>query len=335
MFIDYAKAHLKAGDGGDGIASFRREKYVPLGGPNGGDGGKGGDILFVADRNVNTLIDFKYQPNIKAKNGIKGQGSNKTGKSGKTVKVRIPVGTVVKNLETEVVLYDFVKDQESFLIAKGGKGGLGNQHFASSTNQAPRKFTPGEPGDEFDVSLELKLIAEVGLVGFPNAGKSTFLSVVSEARPKVANYPFTTLEPSLGVAKVDGDHALLIADIPGLIEGAHKNKGLGIQFLKHIERTKVLLFVLDMAGTDGRSPVADFEVLNKELSFYKETLLDKEILVAANKMDVPEAAENLKTFTTEYPEWKNRTYTLSAVTQEGVRALLRDLNQKVLKEKVS
>jgi len=333
MFIDYAKAHIKAGNGGDGVVSFRREKFVPLGGPNGGDGGRGGDVLFLADRNMNTLIDFKFQPNLKAKDGVKGQGSNKTGKSGKTVKIRIPVGTIIKHLRTEEVIYDFVKDGESFVVARGGKGGLGNQHFATSSNHTPRKATLGEKGDKFDVSLELKLIAEVGLVGFPNAGKSTFLSVVSEARPKVANYPFTTLSPSLGVAKVDGqDHALLVADIPGLIEGAHQNKGLGIQFLKHIERTKVLLFVLDMAGTDGRSPMDDFKVLKKELSYYAQTLLDKEVLVAANKMDVPEAAENLSKFNEQFADWKDKVHPISAVTQEGIKLLLRELHRKVSQE---
>ncbi len=335
MFIDYAKAHLKAGDGGNGAVSFRREKYVPLGGPNGGDGGRGGDILFVADRNVNTLIDFKYQPNLRARNGANGQRSNMTGKSGKTVTIRVPVGTVVKRFPEETLIYDFAHDGERFVVAKGGKGGLGNQHFATPSNQAPKKAIPGEPGEEFEASLELKLVAEVGLVGFPNAGKSTLLSVVSQARPKIANYPFTTLEPSLGVAKVDGeDHALLIADIPGLIEGAHKNKGLGIQFLKHIERTKVLLFILDMAGTDGRSPLEDYRILRQELSHYKETLLDKEMVIAANKMDIPEAKETLKKFQTEFASERDKVYPISAVTRKGLKPLLRALHHKVTQKEL-
>ncbi len=331
MFIDYAKATIKAGDGGDGVARFRREKYVPLGGPSGGDGGRGGDVLFVADCNVNTLIDFKFQPRIIAKDGADGGNSNKTGKSGKTVTVRIPVGTLIRDLETEELIYDFVQDGEEVILATGGKGGLGNQHFATSSNQVPRKFTEGKDGDELSVSLELKLIAEVGLVGYPNAGKSTLLSVVSQARPKIANYPFTTLKPSLGVAPIDSDHALLIADIPGLIEGAHENKGLGIQFLRHIERTKVLLFMLDMAGTDVRSPVEDFKVLRNELKCYDEALLDKEMVIAANKMDVPEAADNLKEFQKAFPKLKKQVLPISAVTQQGLKELLYELHDRVTK----
>lgn len=333
MFIDFAKAYLKAGDGGDGFASFRREKYVPMGGPNGGDGGSGGDIFFIADRNLNTLIDFKFQPRVEAKNGASGGTSNMTGKSGKPVKVRIPVGTVVKRTDSGQLIHDFTRDEEIVLMAKGGKGGLGNQHFATPSNQAPQKFTEGKPGEAFEVSLELKLIAEVGLVGFPNAGKSTFLSVVSQAKPKIANYPFTTLQPSLGVAKIEGDYALLIADIPGLIEGAHENKGLGIQFLRHIERTKVLLFILDMAGTDARSPLKDFEVLRHELSCYQVDLLEKEMLIAANKMDMPESAENLKGFYKKFPKFKKKVYPISAITREGLKPLLFELLKCVTKEK--
>lgn len=329
MFIDTAKAHIQAGKGGNGCVSFRREKFVPLGGPDGGDGGKGGDIVFVADRNVNTLIDFKYQPNIRAKNGGHGKGKNQTGKSGKQVLVRVPVGTVIRRLENESLLHDFAEDRDTFVVARGGKGGLGNQHFATSVNQAPRKTTPGEAGEVFDIGLELKLVAEVGLVGFPNAGKSTFLSVVSHAKPKIASYPFTTLEPVLGVAPAGSDHSLLIADIPGLIEGAHENRGLGIRFLRHIERTKALLFILDMSGVDNRSPLDDFEILKKELSFYGSGLTGKKYLIAANKMDVTESKENLNLFIKKFPKEKKVLFPISSVAKKGIQPLLKALDQMV------
>lgn len=333
MFIDTAKARLKAGKGGNGVSSFRREKFVPLGGPDGGDGGKGGDIVFIADRNVNTLIDFKFQPNIVAKNGANGKGANKTGRSVKPVKVRVPVGTVVKVHPDERLIHDFVQDGESLVVAQGGKGGLGNQHFATSANRTPRKATPGEPGEAFEVSLELKLIAQVGLVGFPNAGKSTFLSVVSHAKPKIASYPFTTLEPSLGVVKQDGHQSsLLIADIPGLIEGAHDNRGLGIQFLRHIERTKVLLFIIDMSGLEGRNPIEDFDVLRKELKFYDSNLLKKEYFIAANKMDIPDSKKNLDQFLEKNHSVGDKVFPISSVAKSGLKPMLEALGQGVVKQ---
>lgn len=333
MFIDFAKAHLIAGKGGDGCVSFRREKYVPRGGPNGGDGGKGGDVVFIADHNVNTLIDFRYQPILKAKNGEKGMGAGCTGKMGKSVTLRIPVGTVVKDALTGELLHDFTKSGEQVIVAKGGRGGLGNQHFATSVNQAPTKAIPGEPGETREVTLELKLMAEVGLVGFPNAGKSTLLSVVSEAKPKIANYPFTTLEPMLGVARVGADRTLLMADIPGLIEGAHEDRGLGIQFLRHIERTQALLFVIDMGGTEGRKPAEDYRVLRRELDHYDpKLLLEKKYLIAANKMDLPEAAGHLKKFLTAFKKDAAKVFPISAATHAGTKELLKEL-AKITKAK--
>lgn len=334
MFIDFAKAHLIAGNGGKGCVSFRREKYVALGGPNGGDGGKGGDVVFIADHNVNTLIDFKFHPFLKAQKGENGSGAGCTGKMGKNVKVRVPIGTVVKDALTGEQLHDFTKDGEKVVLARGGRGGLGNQHFATSVNQAPMKAQPGEPGEAREATLELKLMAEVGLVGFPNAGKSTLISVVSDAKPKIANYPFTTLEPILGVVKMPGGggHSLLMADIPGLIEGAHEDRGLGIQFLRHIERTKVLLFVLDMGGVDGRSPLSDYRILRKELAHYDPKLLEKKYFIAANKMDLPESKRWLKKFLTAFKKEASKVFPISGATHDGLQPLLRALN-KATKEK--
>lgn len=331
MFIDFAKAHLTAGKGGNGCVSFRREKYVPLGGPNGGDGGDGGKVIFIADHNVNTLIDFKFHPILKAKKGENGMGAGCTGKKGKSVRARVPIGTVVKDALTGELLHDFIRDGEEVVLAHGGRGGLGNQHFATPSNQAPRKALPGEAGEVREVLLELKLMAEVGLVGFPNAGKSTLLSVVSDAKPKIASYPFTTLEPMLGVVYLRGGRSLLIADLPGLIEGAHEDRGLGIQFLRHIERTQVLLFMVDMGGTEGRDPKSDFRILRKELGYYDSRLLEKPYFIAANKMDIPEAARHLKKFLAGFPKEAKRVFPVSAATHKGIQPLLRAL-AKVVKE---
>ena len=333
MFIDFAKAHLIAGKGGNGCVAFRREKYVPLGGPNGGDGGNGGDVIFIADHNVNTLIDFKFHPFLKAEKGENGMGAGCTGKQGKPVKTRVPIGTVVKDAVSGELLHDFTRDAEKVVMARGGRGGLGNQHFATSVNQAPMKAIPGEPGEVREVTLELKLMAEVGLVGFPNAGKSTLISVVSDAKPKIANYPFTTLEPILGVVKMQGGggHSLLMADIPGLIEGAHEDRGLGIQFLRHIERTQVLLFVIDMGGTEGRKPGDDYRVLRKELAHYDPKLLEKKYFIAANKLDLPEAKGYLKNFLAAFKKEAALVFPISAATHAGLQPMLRALNKATKK----
>lgn len=259
MFIDRAKIHIKAGNGGNGMVSFRREKFVPAGGPDGGDGGKGGDIIFEVDEGLRTLIDFRYKRKYVAGSGENGGTAKRTGKSGKDLIIRVPPGTVVKDLETGRILADMVEPGQRTVVAKGGKGGAGNQHFATPTRQVPGFAKPGDPGEEYEVELELKMIADVGLVGFPNAGKSTLLSKVSAAKPKIADYPFTTLVPNLGVVRIDEGASFLLADIPGLIEGAHQGVGLGFDFLRHVERNRMLLHIVDVAGVDGRDPVDDFE----------------------------------------------------------------------------
>ncbi|NMA35149.1 MAG: GTPase ObgE, partial [Clostridiaceae bacterium] len=258
MFIDRAKIYIKAGNGGNGAVSFRREKYVPAGGPDGGDGGKGGDIIFEVDEGLRTLIDFRYRRKYVADSGDNGGSAKRTGKSGGDLLIRVPPGTVVRDAETGRILADMVEPGQRTVVAKGGKGGAGNWHFATPTRQVPSFAKPGDPGEEYTVELELKMVADVGLVGFPNAGKSTLLSMVSAARPKIANYPFTTLEPNLGVVRVDEGASFLLADIPGLIEGAHRGVGLGFDFLRHVERCRMLLHIVDVAGVDGRDPVEDF-----------------------------------------------------------------------------
>lgn len=286
MFIDYVEIYVKAGNGGRGAVSFRREKYVPKGGPDGGDGGKGGDVILVSDPNMSTLLDFRYKRKYIAPNGENGMGALKTGKSGEDIILRVPVGTIVKDKETEEILFDFVEPYQQFVVARGGKGGRGNTHFKSPTNQAPRKAEPGQPGEERWIILELKLIADVGIVGFPNAGKSTLISVISAARPKIADYPFTTLEPVLGLVQYKDFKSFVVADIPGIIEGASEGKGLGLKFLRHIERTKVLLFLIDASS---ENPHKDYKVLINELKSYSKELLKKPHLVAISKMDlIPE-----------------------------------------------
>ncbi len=284
-FIDEAKFFVKAGDGGNGCVSFRREKFVPRGGPNGGDGGKGGSVYLEADRQLHSLIDFRYRSHFKAQRGDNGQGSDKHGRKGKDCIVRIPLGSVLKDAETGHVLADLTENGGRFLAAQGGKGGFGNARFATSTNRAPRKATPGQEGEERWLKIELKLIADVGLIGLPNAGKSTLLSRLSAAQPKVAPYPFTTLEPQLGVLQVKHHRPLIIADIPGLIEGAHNGVGLGHKFLRHVERTKVLVHILDGAG-EGDTPLDDLRVLEKELAAFDDTLLSRRQLILLNKADL-------------------------------------------------
>ena len=286
-FVDEAKFFVKAGDGGNGCVSFRREKFVPKGGPNGGDGGKGGDVYLVADRSLRSLIDFRYRSHFKAGSGSGGQGSDKHGRGGKDCFLRVPLGSVIKDADTGEVLADLIEPEQRFLAAAGGHGGLGNARFATSTNRAPRKATPGQLGEERWLVIELKLLADVGLIGLPNAGKSTLLSKLSAANPKIADYPFTTLEPQLGVLHLPYDEPCIIADIPGLIEGAHQGVGLGHQFLRHIERTAVLLHLVD-ASSEGDQPLADYQTLARELAAYNEALLDRTQLVVLNKIDLVE-----------------------------------------------
>lgn len=323
-FVDQVKIYVEAGNGGAGCVSFRREKYVPRGGPDGGDGGDGGDVILVADPQVHTLYDFHHQVHFKAENGRPGRGKKMKGKDGEDLILRVPVGTVVKDAETGEILGDLVKPGQRLLVAKGGKGGRGNAHFATPTRQAPRFAEPGTPGERRWLILELKLIADVGLVGLPNAGKSTFLSVVTSARPKIADYPFTTLEPNLGVVYLPDGETFVVADIPGLIEGAHRGVGLGHDFLRHIERTRVLLFILDISR--DREIVRDFELLREELRLYNPSLLEKPFLIALNKIDLlPEdkrltEVEELRALFPE--ELRSKIYPISAVTGEGIRPLL-------------
>ena len=291
MFVDVAKINLKAGKGGDGAVAFRREKYEPAGGPYGGDGGDGGSIVLVADEGIRTLMDFRYKRHYKAETGENGRTKKQFGKSGQNLTLKLPVGTLVKDANTGKVIVDMKEHNQEFTIVKGGKGGRGNAKFATATRQAPRFAEPGRPGEERDIVLELKLLADVGLIGFPNVGKSTILSIVSEAKPKIANYHFTTLKPNLGVVKIEEGQSFVIADIPGLIEGAHEGVGLGHDFLRHVERTRVLVHVLDGSGIEGRNPIEDFYSINEELLKYNPKLGEKPQIIVANKMDLPQAEE--------------------------------------------
>ena len=286
MFTDYTKIIIKAGDGGNGAVSFRREKYVAAGGPDGGDGGKGGDVYFKVDKDKNTLIDFRYNKKYKAKNGENGSGARCNGKYGEDIFIGVPIGTIIKDAETGKIVADLSTPDQVELVLKGGKGGKGNSHFATATRQAPRFSQDGEKGDEKEVILELKLLADVGLLGFPNVGKSTFLSTVTSARPKIANYQFTTLEPNLGVVTLKNKQSFVIADIPGIIEGASQGVGLGLKFLRHVERTRLLLHVIDVSGTEGRNPIDDFNTINKELAEYSEKLAQRKQIIVASKADI-------------------------------------------------
>ena len=290
MFVDIAKIHLKAGNGGDGAVSFHREKYVAAGGPDGGDGGKGGDIVFKADSNLSTLADFRYKRKYTAESGQNGGTSRCTGKSAANLVISVPVGTLVKDAETGRIIAD-ISDPEPVVIAKGGNGGWGNQHFATSTRQVPRFAKSGALGEELDVTLELKLLADVGLIGFPNVGKSTLVSVVSEAKPKIANYHFTTLTPVLGVVRISEGSSFVMADIPGLIEGAGEGVGLGHEFLRHVERCRLLLHVIDISGSEGRDPIEDFEKINRELAVFSEELSERPQIVVGNKCDLTNETE--------------------------------------------
>jgi len=319
MFIDEAIVYVRAGRGGHGCVSFRREKFVPRGGPDGGDGGKGGDVMLVADPAVDTLLDLTYRRHLVAKNGRAGQGKNKTGAGGDDLVVPVPVGTLLYDESTGLMLRDLDQPGAQVCVAKGGKGGRGNKHFASAINRAPRECEDGEAGQERTLRLELKLLADVGLVGLPNAGKSTLISRISHARPKVADYPFTTREPCLGIVEVGDWRRIVVADIPGLIEGAHEGHGLGIEFLRHIERTRVLLHVLDAAGVDGTPPLDAYRTLREELTLYGHELAQRPHLVAANKIDLPDARAALDELRAAVGV---EVFPISAATGEGLHALL-------------
>lgn len=322
MFTDYTKIIIKSGDGGNGAATFRREKYVAAGGPDGGDGGKGGDIYFQVDKDKNTLIDFRYNKKFKAENGENGSGSHCNGKYGKDLYIKVPIGTIVKDVETGKVVADLSNPDQTELILKGGRGGRGNSHFATATRQAPRFSEDGEKGEEKEIILELKLLADVGLLGFPNVGKSTFLSVVTEARPKIANYHFTTLEPNLGVVKTKNGDGFVIADIPGIIEGASEGVGLGIQFLRHVERTRLLLHFLDVSGQEGRNPVKDFNTINEELKKYSEKLSNRKQIIVANKIDAMQDETLLKEVEELAKKENLKLFKISAATKQGIEELI-------------
>lgn len=321
VFVDQVKVYVKGGDGGNGMVAFRREKYVAMGGPAGGDGGKGADVVFQVDEGLRTLMDFRYQRHFKATRGEHGMSKSKHGKGAEDLVVKVPPGTVVKDLATEEVIADLVEHGQKAVVARGGRGGRGNIRFATPANPAPEMAENGEPGQERDVVLELKILADVGLVGFPSVGKSTLLSVVSAAKPKIAEYHFTTIVPNLGVVETEDGRSFVMADLPGLIEGAHEGVGLGHQFLRHIERTRVIVHVIDMSDMEGRDPYEDFQTINQELEKYNLRLLERPQIIVANKMDMPEAEENLAVFRTklveEYP-----IYPISALTRQGVRDLL-------------
>lgn len=322
MFIDTAKIFVKSGDGGNGAISFRREKYVPKGGPDGGDAGKGGDIVFVVDHNLRTLMDFRYKKKYTAERGEDGGTNNCHGKDGEDFEISIPPGTTIKDAESQNILADLTEEGQRVVIARGGRGGKGNARFALPTRQAPNFAEPGQKGEEHWVVLELKLLADAGLIGFPNVGKSTMLSMVSAARPKIADYHFTTLIPNLGVVEIPGAKSFVLADIPGLIEGAHSGAGLGHDFLRHVERTKILIHVVDMASVEGRNPIEDFDKINEELKLYNPELAGKMQVVAANKMDIPGADENLKVFKDEMKKRNINVFSISAATSKGLRELM-------------
>ncbi len=322
MFLDRARIFVKAGDGGNGHVGFRREKYVPAGGPAGGDGGRGGSVIFQADANLSTLIDFKYIKNYKAENGEHGQKKNQYGKDAEDLIVLIPPGTLIKHGETGEVIADLIKDKQKLLIAQGGRGGRGNTKFATATRQAPAFAERGEEGPSFWVDLELKLIADAGLVGYPNAGKSTLISVVSAAKPKIANYPFTTLIPNLGVVSLGVGESFVLADIPGIIEGAHVGVGLGTDFLRHVERTRVIVHVVDVAAVDGRDPLDDYKQINKELSLFSEKLSTLPQVVVGNKMDLPGADQDFDRLAQLVATENREIFPISAATSQGTSDLV-------------
>lgn len=329
MFIDRAKIHVQGGDGGNGVTAFRREKFVPRGGPSGGDGGRGGDVIVVADASLNTLLHLRYNPQHIADRGSHGEGANRSGRNGDDRVVRVPVGTQIFDAVTGDLLHDLNHDADRWLAARGGRGGFGNAHFTSSTNRAPRYHQSGSRGEERELQLELKLLADVGLLGFPNAGKSTFISTVSAARPKIADYPFTTLEPHLGVVDLGDFRTFVIADIPGLIEGAHTGAGLGDRFLRHIERTKLLLHLVDVSSASGREAAGDYETVNRELASYSQDLATRPQFVVATKIDALDEPERLESLKQSALDDEKPFFAISSATGEGVRELINAVAAKL------
>ena len=327
MFIDRVKIRISGGHGGNGVTAFRREKFVPRGGPSGGEGGKGGDVWLVAETGVNTLLHLRYNPEHHADRGRHGEGSNRSGREGEDIIVRVPVGTQVYDAETGDLMCDLAEEGQRWLAAKGGRGGFGNSHFATSTNRAPRYHQEGSPGEERELQLELKLLADVGLVGFPNAGKSTLISTISAAKPKIADYPFTTLEPHLGVVDLGDYRTFVVADIPGLIEGAHEGAGLGDRFLRHVERTKLLLHLVDVSSASERDAVGDYEAINRELLAYDQQLAERPQIVVATKIDALDEPERLENLRRRAGEDGRDFYAISSVTNTGVRELVFAVSQ--------
>jgi GTP-binding protein len=327
MFIDRVKIKIKAGDGGNGVTAFRREKFVPRGGPSGGDGGVGGSVWLESDEGLNTLLHLRYNPEHKAGRGRHGEGSNRHGKDGEDVTVKVPVGTQVFNPETNELVFDFTEPNQRFRAAKGGKGGWGNSHFATPTRRAPKYHYNGRPGEEKELQLELKLIADVGLLGFPNAGKSTLISVISAAKPKIADYPFTTLEPNLGVVDIGDFRTFVVADIPGLIEGAHEGAGLGDRFLRHVERTKILLHLVDVSSLSGRNPIEDYEIINREIASFNPELAQRPQIVVATKLDALDEPERLESLRKRAKKDKKPFFEISAVANQGTRELVMKVAQ--------
>jgi GTP-binding protein len=325
QFVDHVEIDVKAGDGGNGLVAFRREKFIPRGGPSGGDGGRGGNVVLQADHGLNTLVDLRYKRHYKADRGQDGGPKEMFGKNGSDLTIKVPIGTIVKDKATGKILADLVEDKQLAIVAEGGRGGRGNARFATSTLQTPRFAENGDPGEERKLILELKLLADVGLIGFPNVGKSTLISRISAAKPKIADYPFTTLVPNLGVVRVDQNRSFVVADMPGLIEGAHMGAGLGHQFLRHIERTRLLVHILDISGATGRDPLRDFEVINEELASFNTELAELPQLVALNKVDVPGADEVATSLANTIKDRGYKVHLISAVSGQGVQALVYDI----------
>ncbi|MCX7769591.1 MAG: GTPase ObgE [Proteobacteria bacterium] len=326
-FIDEAEIYVKAGDGGNGAVSFRREKFIPKGGPDGGDGGKGADVIFKATTSLNTLLDFKYKRKYLAENGKNGSGNNRSGRSGSDLVIPVPVGTLIKDIENNRIIADLIEDGQECVVAKGGIGGRGNAHFATPIRQTPRYAEKGKPGEEKLIKLELKLLADVGLIGFPNVGKSTFLSVISSARPKIADYPFTTLTPVLGVVKLKNYKSFVVADIPGLIEGAHRGEGLGHSFLKHVERTKILLHFIDLSYLGPKDPYEGFKIINRELFLFNDKLSEKQQIIVINKIDITEVREKAEVVKHTFENEGYKVFKVSSVSKEGIETLLEYLSQ--------
>jgi GTP-binding protein len=328
-FIDEVKIHLQSGAGGAGCVSFRREKFIPLGGPNGGDGGKGGDVIFEVSPNLSTLMDLRHRPHQKARRGGNGTGKDRHGANGASLKIIVPPGTVIKDAETNEILADLTEEGQRVTLLKGGRGGQGNARFATATNKAPKFAQPGEPGEERWVRLELKLMADVGLLGLPSVGKSSFITKVSAARPKIADYPFTTLTPNLGVVEYKNYRSFVVADIPGLIEGAHEGAGLGHRFLKHLERTRLLVHILDLSWMPERDPLSEYETLNRELLLFNPELAQKPQIVAFNKIDLPVVQENMRSILPWFEERKISVFPISSVTGAGIPELLDEIAAKL------